>query len=510
MKSYEAIKLFHKKECKQLLGRYYINLCMLIGVFLIAILSIGFSEASLAYLQKKMSDPFVTCVEINVNQIDGDYGGLKMFVENTSNQKRFSYHHPEQQYFLQDRFYATNGNKIPLDGLSFDIKSPIDTAILSANNIIHRRIAPIKDTDFGIIISQSALLKLGYHTDVTIIEQYYRNSFGGDGKFAVPILAIVKELPNKCDFFATYSYAMHKMYDESDFFRLNDELYAQKLYILCPDDPTSKEKIEKLSFEEISREDKAVPYFIPWDSNYLIYEFATDLSSAIQLYDSIFIQIQKCDIQYKRAFDFEAYNRFKHQDEITNETWTARKPDLYLCHFEANDSLQYNVEAFQKQLETELNYKLDMSKINNLKNLAYIQQMGQTLSACMVVIAIIFIIVFIYFLLTMHFQKIQRNLGTFKAFGVNNLTLMSIYLTIILEMILFAYILAFVLALIIEIAVNKLIPNEGLYAVITNLNWHNVGLLLMSIIVGLLFTIIVAYRLLRHTPGDLIYNRNQN
>lgn len=498
MTSLSAIKLFLQKERKQLFGRYYLNLMMLIGVFLIAIISIGFSMASTAYLQKKMSDPFVTCVDITVRQRNSKgIECLREFIENPDHQKKFAYRHPEQQYFLQHKFYSAEDRPVSLDGLSFQVESPMDTAVLSANNIIRSRLQPLEDDEFGIILSQSALKKLRLTDEITVLRQHYETSLDAEGSFAVPILAIVRELPYQCDFFATKAYAMHDTYDEADYFAVNNLSYANRLYVLFPED----EEIDGISsrFDEIWQDGEEMPYFIPWQSNYILYTYRTNAENRVRLFDSIYSEIQKEHPQSIRAFNFDQC--------VVGKDWIPQKPELYLCYFEANDSLQYKVEAFKNQLEKDVNYKLDMSKINNLKNLAHIQQMGKTLSFSIVAIAIIFIMVFIYFLLSMHFRKIQRNLGTFKAFGVSNLTLVGIYLLIMLEMILIAFACAFGIAMIIESLVNAHMPQEGMYERLMNMNCRNVILLILSISIAIASTLLVAYRILRHTPGDLIYNR---
>ena len=56
--------------------------------------------------------------------------------------------------------------------------------------------------------------------------------------------------------------------------------------------------------------------------------------------------------------------------------------------------------------------------------------MGNILSALIIVFAIVCIILFIVNLLQSYFQKIKRNLGTFKAFGISNHDLISVYVLI--------------------------------------------------------------------------------
>ena len=320
MKSIAAIKLFLHKERKQLFGKYNLNLIMLIGVFLIAIISIGFSTASTAYLEKRMSDPFVTCVDVSVRQIYSDgFKALDEFMLNPENQKKFAYRHPETQHFLQYRFYKSDGGRIPLDGLSFTVVSPLDSAIFTPGNVIRNRLEPIEDKTFGIIVSESALKKLGFSDEITVLEQYYSTYFDSiDGAFAVPILAIVRELPYQCDFFATRAYAMHQIFNEGDGFALNDKSYAERLRILVPE--TDVRVIKSFVSPKIEQEGDEQPYYAPWANNYVVFTYKTAIDNRVPLFDSIFNVIKKQYPQCIRAFDFHNY-------KITSEDQSTMEPN---------------------------------------------------------------------------------------------------------------------------------------------------------------------------------------
>ena len=59
-------ELFLEKEGEQLLGKHYKNIIFLIIIFSLTLIAIGFANGSLEYLGKKMNDPFVKFVDIEI------------------------------------------------------------------------------------------------------------------------------------------------------------------------------------------------------------------------------------------------------------------------------------------------------------------------------------------------------------------------------------------------------------------------------------------------------------
>lgn len=140
-----------------------------------------------------------------------------------------------------------------------------------------------------------------------------------------------------------------------------------------------------------------------------------------------------------------------------------------------------------------------------------VQRMGNILSVVIMSISILFLCLFIYFLLSSHFQKIQMNLGTFKAFGVSNKSLFLIYINIICRML----ILAFVFSFAISIAVSFVLQifgcvNEPGYPYFDVFTIQSIILLCSAAVASVVTTYIVLHLKLTHTPGNLIYQRVEN
>ena len=107
-----------------------------------------------------------------------------------------------------------------------------------------------------------------------------------------------------------------------------------------------------------------------------------------------------------------------------------------------------------------------------------------------------------------YFQKVKRNIGTFKAFGMNGRELIQVYIIILVAIVLAAVI----MALIITWGIQGLLPIMGMEKEGFNYLslWNTTTYIATAVIIvsTILTVIIVMTRLLSQTPGDLIYDRN--
>ena len=152
--------------------------------------------------------------------------------------------------------------------------------------------------------------------------------------------------------------------------------------------------------------------------------------------------------------------------------------------------------------------QLEMEQVHSKENFNAVTVMAGILSAAMVIFSIVCIIMFMVNMLQSYFQKVKRNIGTFKAFGMNGTELIQVYV-LILVMIVFASV---VLALFITWCIQGLLPVMGVVKDGFNyLSLWNTTTYIATIVIFVctVFTVIIVMtRLLSQTPGDLIYDRN--
>ena len=112
-------------------------------------------------------------------------------------------------------------------------------------------------------------------------------------------------------------------------------------------------------------------------------------------------------------------------------------------------------------------------------------------------------------MLQSYFQKVKRNLGTFKAFGISSSELTRVYVVIILAIIFVAIVSALLLTYIAQVSLSWMgIMKDGTFDYLSL--WEtNTFLAIAIIIVATLVTVkLVMNQLMKQTPGDLIYDRN--
>ena len=497
-------QIFTKNEQGQLFGERKGRLWLMAFLMLIAVVSIGFATASLEYLKDKMSNPFVSCVDIVVDQIwSNGEEELEKFVSDSINENLFHYNSSEKVWLLSAEFQKEGDRSVRLDGRTIYMNSPIlNGTIFSEDNLICKKDS-ITDADFGIILSNEGLKKLGISQPVFLILPVYIDD-STSCEIAVPVLAIVKELPDMCDFLMTHAYAKHIIKTGADYFNVSTSEYNKWARFVC------KNNVYEDVVAHVRRDGAYIitkadnnPYDSCWSADYSYFEVQTD-SVADYVYQRFMYDSLLYDLRKEFA---DIYRVYELGGEASDTATDARMAQIYSCYFEMNKDLPDNVENFRVALKESSGHRLDMSKIDSLKNLAKVQTLGNILSLCMVLIAIIFMIVFIYFLMNMHFQKIQKNLGTFKAFGIDTNTLKEIYVSIIVKMVVIAFTMAVAVAAAISIPINIYLPREGVYAWVNIFTWQNGVLLIVSLIAAVLTVVFTANKLLKNSPGDLIYDR---
>jgi len=511
MKNKEAIKLFIKREGLELLGKRMGNLVVMTVIFIIAIISIGFGSASLTYLKFKMDDPFVQWVDIIAQQGASKVGGIPLeeFLNKKDIQEHYQFIDPQPNYVQSIYFrHIHSGKDIQLEGRSIKGNSSVLSGILSDDNVIENRSSlPFGDKELGIIITAEALTRIGYEIndaprfvnismpfDAEMCESIGLGS-GNKGYYEVafPVVAIVNQLPGMYSFMFTDRFWNDLHANSATTWDITEDDNNQEL-ILCGDKDDLERVYAQLDGKGLSMNYES--YNGCWDYCESLHIVSRDIEfDYAEQYNRLYYSIDLSKTQLTRLYAFQP---------ITNY-YEVAVPSYYSIQMPKLDSIR----VFQDALFENCGIKLDMTSIEAKENFRFVQRMGNILSYCIILISVIFICVFIYFLLNTHFQKIQRNLGTFKAFGVNNKTLDMIYMVLLLGMTVTAFAFSISVSWIVSLVTSLFNRIEGIYAWINVWVWQNVLLLVMAIIASIVVTKIVANKKLKYTPGDLIYDRTE-
>ena len=516
----DYFRLFVKREGKVVLGKHCSNLWLLCGVLFATFLAIAFSNASLNYLDYKMNDPFINWVDIENNFGDEDFAGFEYCLNQDDAKAQYHFRGYQTDKFRYPLFVTSSSDSRNLKCRYYaDVKTQLVQAILDEDNVVDGcRIANEKldNSSFGVIITHDALMnKLGYKKDIPPFVRYRAycdyeaaDTYGAEvinGCFSdipIPVLAVVKRLPNNMDIIATKHFYWQ---DNVRSLNMNNPVYFyfySFIYYL----PKKVDVAEFMEFLERTTAEYTDLEFYPNDNELMPrmtgfadgrfvslkyhYEEDSDFEANKQINDIVMKAYG--DKGVVRVYDYEENPIIEDSD------------DFISVHFEDLDK----ISEFQEFARQNFRINIEMSQINTKENFNEVSIMANILSWTMIVFAIICIMLFVVNLLQSYFQKVKRNLGTFKAFGMSNLRLISVYLLILIATIG----VAMVIALIAIVFLENVLPlfglvKEGTFGYLTL--WSGKTLCsVVVIILAFVFTVyVVMKRQLRHTPGDLIYDR---
>jgi len=515
MKNKDAIKLFLDKEGKELRGKKNFNFIILAVIFLFSIVSIGFGSASLNYLDYKMNDPFVNWIKIVLDQQTAKKGKIPLgdFLNDKSNQVKYQFSAPEDNFILNMFFVNLKSGKD--DNQMTGIRIPpgkLMDKILGEDNCITCLNRSYMEGDLGLVLTLEAVECLGYSKEdlpsfVYLARQYdtiscmnvgIPNDHNGDFYVAFPVVAVVKQLPGMNSFLFTNRFFRDCCARSETTWDITNPVNNQSLIFVG-----EKDKIERLSVSLSKRyllDVSVEPYRNSWNGELYKVVFSpkgSGVDDCTAFFNKIVNENKSELASLVRLYDFVP---------ITN--YVLDRPSFISVQIEDLDAIR----TFQEALSKECNINLEMTNVEAKENFNFVQRMGNVLSICIIFLSLLFICFFIYFMLSTHFQKIQMNLGTFKAFGISNKTIFFIYNVLLLRITLFAYLIAFILVLICTLILNQFTSMQAgtEYYWINIFTWQNLVLLCMSVLATLVTSTIVARNMLVNTPGDLIYNRTNN
>lgn len=524
MKIFDVLKndyfrLFVKREGKVVLGRNLSNLWLLTAVLTATFLAIAFSNASLNYLSYKMDDPFINWVDIKNEYGEGDFYGLEYALDSDENKEKYHYHNYQADYSYSYMFFGKDEKNMRYLKCRFfqDLSTPLVRAILSEDNVVKdwvvKDMTAIGNNTIGVIITEEIMKKLGYDSAPSYIDfQSYSpgaDEFGFDllnAQFArtpVPVIAVVKKLPGNVDLISSTYFYQQAWNDNTYPFNLAKDSYASSLSYFIPDNlpfdtfkSVLKEidsKYEDASFE-IDEYSFYSPEIIPFRDGLFVtvncYDAYIDYTRLKEVNDELLESLSDDGLHRVFAYEFSEY-------PLSQKAFIS-------VHFEDLGMIR-DFESFVRE---EFNVKIEMSQINAKENFNAVSTMGNILSWVIIVFAIVCIILFIVNLLQSYFQKVKRNLGTFKAFGISNRALISVYVLIMAAIILSAILMSVSVTWVVEGVLHLAgVLKDGIFDYLSLWSMKTVCSIIIIIVASVYTVYLVMHKLLKSTPGDLIYDR---
>jgi ABC-type antimicrobial peptide transport system permease subunit len=367
----------------------------------------------------------------------------------------------------------------------------------------------------GVVVTERYLREVGLDIDSSIFMPLKFDQNGTDfGDLAtiipIPIVAVVKEIPGKFDlgFNNVFSAALRDNNGMFSPFSYNSLTYY------FTEKPKSTKSLKKL-LEEFQSKNQDIEFIISPIKTYdLSYKGGHYLK--LQFLDSkkydLIEEINKDISRLLREYGLKPV-RIYDFNESHNKSLDNVKANYLSINFERLE----DIESFAKYLnnlnvtkDKDISLEVDTSNVKEKRNFNFLSKILYLISILLISFSIVCICLFVANLLRMHIEKVKMNIGTFMAFGLNNLRVQAIYFQITSIFILLSIFLGFTLSIAIGYFINgymkSLIVEKGvIFFYIYTFNTLLITLFIFFISVFLAYIII--RKMLSKTPGDLIYNR---
>jgi len=508
--------LFYRNESRELLGKKNKNFWLIVVILFFTFLAIGFSSGSMKYLKDKMEDPFVRSISAPIPNTNRNANRTIDYYNADSLQQKYRYdsivgYNKWTAYFKGDLPESPNRG---VDGRSIPYNDPLVNTIVDGqiNNATGDAFA--NEGDYSIIVTRNFLKKMECSEEPAFIYRKMR-----DGRLIpVPVRAIVDKLPGeRIDFMATqHFYNNYNLLGDQFLFKDNKKLYS---YIVL--DSTKSEEFRTICENYFTRyweeggmlEVNAIDvYKHPYSYKSLYY-----LQVSFNYSEDILIeQIDELYASFRESDEIKAFvakekikdNEFVQSYYQNQELSSSRRFDYIAVNF--NDLSK--VDEFAEKFAEDSEIKLEMSKIEQMKNYNFVSKLTGLMSIILIGFSVLMINIFLSNILSTHLNTIKKNIGTFKAFGIDikRIYIGMMYIFVLLPLLL-ALILAgvvgylgfvyFVIDLLSPVAVEK-----NLYFDLFN-NYTWISVLVLTSVNYYAFSVIIN-RIFKQTPGDLIYDRN--
>lgn len=481
MKSF--IKNIAIPEFSSLVGKGFSRLLLVSFLFLIAIVASGIAESFDKILNEKMnSDPYIRCIDIERKSFP--IPGKNLFDEKAAKtfftfyKDSFNIEKYETASLVYEKFIVNEKEK-QLKGMVLEENNEFYKDFSSRNQFLTRN--RFQDNSMSLIVSIKFLKQFGYidnEDDINkaidklksypfiIIKKYNSN-------IPIPVSGVVNTLNYNCSFAITKSLRNA----DRQYFNLN-RFKDRSIFFIS--DSFDKKKIP-VDFKKIETAGKSVAdvCFVNgelYSTNDTLTNYSDDF---IKVFDVLFdTDLDRMNLQSDFISFFLNPTGFSTINQLSDKLFA-----------------NYGIEFENSRIETKNNYEI-------------FQKILKFLSFLLVIFSCFAIIMFASNTVVSHLDSNKKSLGTLKAFGLTNFSIVMLYSSISLLMISISFFIAYFFSgQFGDIILNNIllfIPGDlsGYFVYADNL------FLLFMILVPVIWILIKIFIYLNNkTPGDLIYER---
>ncbi len=488
-------------------GFRYRTITYLSGILILTFLCIGFANKALEYQKKLAVNPFSNWINIEVTKsvqesslnlmADLADPGLKsrFLIRNIYMSKGFG------ASFL-DRKGHSSGLPLP-KARTIDSKSSIILTLLDSNNT-HKSTSTVnvfQKEPFGFVVTSKFLEKTGFHRDSVrylmygLYDQFY---------VPVPILGVVKELPDHADVLCTDSFYIMKSYCYPA------DLVYSKLFI-----ETEERKQVEVFKTALEQTYNASADSTGYDAEkgLTILFFLNQKTTTQQIFENRLSLLYQ--LPALRNFHFGVYSGVVNDtSQEANYNYSKKKKNFNFDYLAVEFSRLDKLKEFSDYIKNRYNVSINMETVEQRQNFLF--SLNISLGAILLVLVIsgLSILIFLSNSLKNHLDRVKRNLGNFLAFGANRNIIIEIYTYVVLKILLISITIAFILSYaageLFEIFILKklliLKTDQDFFSLV---NIWLVAFILVIIMAAVGKTLVTVWILVRKSPGDLIYEREQ-
>lgn len=500
-------RLFFLNEYNTLLGRNSRIIGFLIAILFLTFLALGYSVGSIQYLKKRMSNPYTNWVDLTVAK---SMGITDEVVEDIlfefPKEKMEEFHIKDirgsigfRPDFYQAEFSPTEHPRdtlwrtlkaitVQTDDLLFDKIISGKNAIWVKPGLAYNCEDCLKSCQ--VIVTQKGMSLLDQNPEDSNISTILLKD--GSGVVPIEVVAVVKSLPK-----------FYEIACAPEFFNINDSNEGEEYIdhfengdnacMLMIDEGLTSNSLDSIgqSFFDRRIQSEIEETIVSGERRYkkaMLYFPATD-PPRLERIEEFIQQARENGIFIGLMAEYSC-----------NAPKLERLPMVHNIAFNFIDLDE--VRHFKEEMGRN-KIEIDTRQIEVKENFALVSSLTWTISIILLSFGVLSIILFVNNLLRTHLFKVRTNLGTFKAFGLSNAFLNTIYLKIISVFLFLAILLAFVMAVVVDL-IESLFPGESKFNIFSP--W-----ILVTVFVLMAISLYISFRtsrkILGDTPGNLIYNR---
>jgi len=512
-KSSNFQSIFFKNEYRALVGNKHTTIVRLVLLLTVTLVALGFSVGGLNQLRSKMNNPFTNWVDLEVGSKGPTFlSDVKRCFSYPDTLKGYHLDHVDGWNSLNFSFYTKNYDyvhhkvdtfKFYRYGRTINMRDSMFYAILNpnSNNVVYKNENAFDENQelvypCGLIITESLAKKLGY-TNYKMLQKI-KLCTNDDKILFQDLIAVVKQLPNQAHFVC--SPTVYTVGERTNSVRCND--------MFQEDDDRELNQFEILSDSRAEYEfiDQGIHQYFTVTKDYSIYgpnEIMVDSSKSyytyqVNLLDSAHPTLTKKKDLLRYLFETGRYKPY-YSIDCGEDCESIANPHYLSFNFNNLDKIR----QFQALMSDNFGGEVPMHQVEAKENFHAVTNLTSLLSFVLLVLSVLSILLYLGNLLFNHIESIKSNLGTFKAFGLPNVFLRNLYISIVLSMLCISLLISIPLAFWIGYVLDTKLLNIGFQLFSVEI----VGTLMLVFLVCIIITSWVLKVKLSATPGDLIYER---